>query len=142
MIYFNVKDENLKKYLRELTDRAFAKSVKIAEHVYRNMPHLLLNIYDCDISINKKNLTQFLSEMPQKIDMKKLSLPLVSDNMGVCLLRESHISVHSFDDYVCVDIFSCKPYNVEVATNYTIDHFKPRTLEIELLYRAEKLGYY
>jgi len=41
------------------------------------------------------------------------------------MIAESHISIHTFpdQDYVFVDIFSCKNFDVDKAIGYVLDAF-------------------
>jgi S-adenosylmethionine decarboxylase len=136
MRQFNIKDHNkIDRYLRNLTERVMKDNIKISKHFYRNMPHLCLDMHDCSTSVNKKNLLEFLLESPKKVGMQIAAPPLVYRNQGLIPIKESHISVHSSKNHIFVDIFSCKPFNIGVATNYALDYFKPMTFQIELLYR-------
>lgn len=141
MRHFNVKNRKFKEYLKTLTDKVLKDNVKISEHCYRNMPHLILDIHDCSTSINKKTLLEFLFESPKKIGMQICASPLVSKNHWIIPLKESHISVHYSNEILYVDVFSCRPFDIEAITNYTLEYFTPQTFEIELLYRgAREIG--
>ncbi len=143
MRHFNIEDRSkINRYLRNLTERVMKDSIKISEHFYRNMPHLFLDMYDCSTSVNKKNLLEFLLESPKKIGMQIAAPPLFYRNHGLIPIKESHISVRFSNNCIFVDIFSCKPFDIGVATNYALDYFKPQTFDIDLLYRAKLAGIY
>src|SRR3989338_4558572 len=79
-----------------------------------------------------------LNKMPEKIGMTKMTLPYVAkwfDKFststtpgisGFVMLAESHISIHTFPDYdyVFIDIFSCRRFDVENAAKYITDAFE------------------
>jgi len=80
--------------------------------------------------INRKNLLKFLLESPNKIGMKICASPLFYRNHGIIPIKESHISVHSFESHIFADIFSCKPFDIKAATNCSLNYFKPQTFDI------------
>ena len=68
-----------------------------------------------------------LEQLPPLIDMRILDGPYVVEGMpynpgitGFAIIDFSHISVHTFTDcdYVMVDIFSCKAYDVDVVRRF------------------------
>lgn len=77
-----------------------------------------------------------LNKLPEKIGMTKMTLPYVvkwmdkfsAGNEGVSgfvMIAESHISIHTFpdQDYVFMDIFSCKEFDAEKAVKYLVGAF-------------------
>ena len=71
--------------------------------------------------------------------MKVLYKPVVVEGVdynpgfsGFCLIDFSHISIHTFlkTGEICVDIFSCKPYNPERVKNYLLKVFAPKRKDI------------
>ena len=115
-------------------------------------PHLMLDCYEC----NEKKLRdlnfvlKFLNDLPDLIDMHKISEPHAIDYPGnpksfdkggisaVVIIAESHISIHTFPShrYMSVDIFSCKNFDVERATDFTIKTFEVKKVEKKLLNRG------
>ena len=113
-------------------------------------PHLTFDASGC----NKKKLTdqtfvyRFLNDMPSIIGMTKISLPYVVEWLdkwaktpgytGFVILAESHISVHTFpdQDYVFMDIFSCRGFDAEMATKYLIQAFEATKYEKHVLKRG------
>ncbi len=91
--------------------------------------HLILDGYCQDSSIigNLGEVHRFLDEFPEEMGMTKVlppyvfqyqsSSPLDSGISGIVIIAESHISIHTFPvrNYLSVDIFSCKPFDVEEA---------------------------
>ena len=140
MRHFNIEEsDEIDRYLRRLTQKVKKANVKISEHFYSNMPHLFLDMYNCSTSVSKRNLLEFLLESPKRIGMQIVAPPLFYRNHGLIPIKESHISVHSSNNCVSIDIFSCRPFDIRVVTNYALEYFKPQTFNIELLYRAKSV---
>ena len=57
---------------------------------------------------------------------------------GFVLIAESHISVHTFPDrgYLNVDIFSCKPFDAELAVNELVGRFGIMEVRMQVLDRG------
>lgn len=114
-------------------------------------PHLTLDLSDCNID-KLKDLDfvfKILNDLPDKIGMTKVTQPhvfhyegLVPEDKGVTgmvIIAESHISVHTFSEknYIFVDIFSCKPFDVEFAAKYIIDAFEAKKIEKNIVHRGK-----
>jgi S-adenosylmethionine decarboxylase len=113
-------------------------------------PHLTLDLSQCNK--NKLNDLDFifkiLYELPEKIHMTKITQPyvfpysgLVPEDKGVTgfvVIAESHISVHTFQekDYVFIDLFSCKNFDVEKAAKYLIEAFEAKKVAKNILQRG------
>lgn len=115
-------------------------------------PHLILEAYGC----SKKNLSdltmvcEVLEQYPEKLNMTKIMPPYVFRYSGavpedwgvsgVVLIAESHISIHTFPDkqFVTLDIFSCKDFDVDEAIKYFCSIFKPESYEKQLLMRGRE----
>ena len=113
-------------------------------------PHLTMDMYGC----NKKKLKDvnfvynFLSELPEMIGMTKIMPPYTFSYSGVkpedwgvsgiVLIAESHISVHTFPEkgYASIDIFSCKEFDVESASDIIASRFEAKTYERNFLMRG------
>ena len=115
-------------------------------------PHLTLDLYGC----NKEKIsdlefvTSILNELPDLINMKKISLPNVifypgsegtfdkGGISGFVLIATSHITIHTFieQEHVFFDIFSCKNFDVEKATSYLIDKFEAKKVDKNLFQRG------
>ena len=96
-----------------------------------NYNHLIIDGLECDPSKldDEKAILALLNSLPEKIDMKRLSNPLVfkgSDHLpgltGVVIIETSHIAFHTFTDTnkVNIDIYSCKDFNNEMV----LDEFR------------------
>ncbi len=119
-------------------------------------PHLILDLADC----NPEKLDDFelcfriLNELPDEIGMTKITQPhvfrysgLVPEDegiTGVVIIAESHISLHTFPSkkYAFMDVFSCKPFDVECAKRYIITAFESRDPQVFVTERGEKFPRY
>ena len=90
-----------------------------------------------------------LNKLPAKIGMTKMTLPYVVKWMdkfasgtegvsGFVMIAESHISIHTFpdQDYVFMDIFSCKQFDAERAIKYLVDAFEATKYDKHILKRG------
>ena len=114
--------------------------------------HVLLDLNECDgdISSSIDTCINFLNELPNQISMTKITQPyvfpysgLVPEDKGITgmvIIAESHISIHTFPlkKYVFIDIFSCKPFNCELAIEYCVKTFDSKDPSIQILDRGEK----
>jgi S-adenosylmethionine decarboxylase len=115
-------------------------------------PHLVLEAYGCSKSaLSDLNLiSQALDAYPEQLDMTKIMPPYVfrysgavPDDWGVSgvvLIAESHISIHTFPDkeFVTLDIFSCREFDVEKAIEYFCSIFNPESYDKQLLMRGRE----
>ena len=99
--------------------------------------HLTIDASLC----NKKKLVSqslvydILNNLPEKLDMHKMTLPQVVKWLdpgatiegisGFVMIAESHISIHTFPekDYVFIDVFSCKGFDVDSAVKLLTNAF-------------------
>ena len=115
-------------------------------------PHLALDLYGCSkkkIS-DKKFIYKLLDELPDLIGMKKISRPNAVfyegsegtfDKGGVSgfvLIATSHITIHTFieQEHAFVDIFSCKNFDVDKATDYLMKNLEAKRGDKNLLQRG------
>ena len=80
-----------------------------------------------DCPTTTEQVRTILEQLPPLIDMRILAGPFVVEGMpynpgitGFAIIDFSHISVHTFTDcdYVMVDIFSCKAYDLGVVRGF------------------------
>ena len=76
-----------------------------------------------------------LDRYPGAINMTKITSPMVMEYVGdkpedwgvtgFVIIAESHISIHTFPDrgYVWVDVFSCKEFDTDGATDMIVEAF-------------------
>ena len=109
-----------------------------------------MDMYGC----NKKKLKDvnfvfnFLDELPSMIGMTKIMPPYTFSYSGlkpedwgvsgIVLIAESHISMHTFPEknYVSLDIFSCKDFDVEAAVDIIASKFEAKTYEKNFFMRG------
>ena len=115
-------------------------------------PHLTLDLIGCPKEILQDYNLHFklLKDLPEIIGMTPITQPyvfpysgLVPEDKGITgivIIAESHLSVHSFEDkgYTFIDMFSCKPFDVEKAEKYIMDLFKPEKVERNLIQRGKE----
>ena len=90
-----------------------------------------------------------LDKLPDKIGMTKMTLPYVVKWLdkfahgtegisGFVMIAESHVSIHTFpdQDYVFMDIFSCKEFDAEKAVTYLLRAFEAKKYEKNVLKRG------
>jgi S-adenosylmethionine decarboxylase len=113
-------------------------------------PHLMLDGYGCDKSkLQDLNLIyRILDELPTRIGMTKIMPPYVFKYSGLkpedwglsgfVLIAESHISIHTFPEknFVSADIFSCKHFDSEFASEYLKKTFGMVKVESTVLDRG------
>ena len=113
--------------------------------------HVTIDASKCD----KQKLASYslvydvLNHLPAKIGMTKMTLPYVakwldkfSDGTpgisGTVMIAESHISIHTFpdQDYVFMDVFSCREFDVEKAVNYLLRAFDAKKHTVKTFKRG------
>lgn len=113
-------------------------------------PHLALDCYHCDRALleDLSLVYETLDVCPDHIGMTKIMPPYVFRYSGkvpedwgvsgVVLIAESHISVHTFPEkeFMSVDIFSCKCFDVERAIRYMVERFQVGRYEHQVLDRG------
>ena len=115
--------------------------------------HLMIEAYNCPPEVlNDANLAyKILDEVPEKIGMHKLIKPYVvfaeaNDKRdpggwsGFVIIQESHISLHTFikRHFATIDVYSCKPFDTNIAINYFKKLLKTNDFEINIETRGKK----
>ena len=118
-------------------------------------PHLMLDLYGCkkEKLVDAKFVLEFLDELPKILGMKKVSGPHLLEYpsnpdtwdkggiSAIVIIAESHISIHTFphpNGYMNIDIFSCKEFDVELATQKISESFGAEKFEKQLLWRGRE----
>jgi S-adenosylmethionine decarboxylase len=114
--------------------------------------HYIINAYDCKANLDSvEAVRDLLVELVESVKMKRLSEPFVvfhnaenyqnSGVTGIILLSESHVSIHTFSNRgeIYMDLFSCKPYDVEIIRKKIVDFFKIGKLDETIIERGEIL---
>lgn len=101
----------------------------------------MMDLSECDRAIldDLDACFKLLNTLPEKIGMTKITQPYVfrysgpipeDDGItGVTIIAESHISLHTYPrkGYVFVDLFSCKPFDVEEAKDCIVQFFQSKS---------------
>lgn len=114
-------------------------------------PHLMLDCYESpkDLLSDIGFLYDVLNELPEVIGMHKIMPPYVFRYdggdipedwglSGIVLIAESHIAIHTYPEkeYLTVDVFSCKEFDLNEAKDYIIEKFMVKRYEIHHLERG------
>lgn len=113
-------------------------------------PHLMLDLNECNPEkLNDYRLIfDLLATIPDKVGMTKITQPhvfpysgLVPEDegiTGIVVIAESHISIHTFPkkNYVFIDIFSCKYFDLEEIKQELIDVFESKKFDIHYTKRG------
>jgi S-adenosylmethionine decarboxylase len=113
----------------------------MTKHRYGYGPHLMMDLDDCDPAIldDLDACFKLLNMLPDKVGMTKITQPYVfrytglipedEGITGVTIIAESHISLHTYPrkGYAFVDLFSCKPFDVEEAKDYIVQFFQSKS---------------
>ena len=116
--------------------------------------HLTIDGYGGDAGIlnDQKVISLALSDLPKKLGMKTLSLPMVisaPDNdlkdpggwSGFVIIAESHISLHTFPKrrFISADIYTCKNgLDTQKIITYFTETFKLSDIETNLIKRGTR----
>lgn len=113
-------------------------------------PHLMLDLNGCNESIldNLDACYSLLKDLPSIVGMTAITQPyvfrysgLVPDDQGitgVTIIAESHISLHTYPkkQFAFVDVFSCKPFDTERATDHIVRFFESTSPAIHIQERG------
>ena len=92
--------------------------------------------------LTEQQVIDFLMAMPSReyLDMTLILGPKVYKTQGgwagVCIIAESHVSIHCQDLTVHADIFSCRPFDVRPVTNYCRDQLELGNMVLHQLKRG------
>lgn len=120
------------------------------KRVFEAGTHLILDGYTSNTLIlqDLDRVRAFLNEYPDCMHMTKIMPPYVfryqgdssqdSGLSGIVIIAESHISIHTFPTkgYVSVDVFSCKPFDIDEATQYLVEYFHLSNFHRQVLDRG------
>ena len=113
-------------------------------------PHLMMDLGDCNPAIldDLEACFKLLNTLPDKIGMTRITQPYVfrytghipedEGITGVTIIAESHISLHTYPKkgYAFVDLFSCKPFDVEEARDYIVQFFQSKSPVVHIQERG------
>ena len=103
--------------------------------------HLVMRLSEIEnrAALEGQNVTRFLTDLVGRIGMRILAGPLVAEEngdpmhrgwSGVIILYESHAAIHTYPELgqAFLDIFSCKPYEVELVKEILSESFGSFTI--------------
>ncbi len=113
-------------------------------------PHLTIDASGCNIEKLKDAglVYDILLNLPTLMGMTPMTLPYVvkwkdkwADTPGVSgfvMIAESHISIHTFpeENYVFIDVFSCKGFDIDKAAEYLTKAFDAKKSEKNVVKRG------
>jgi S-adenosylmethionine/arginine decarboxylase-like enzyme len=109
--------------------------------------HLILDCAGCNNNIKSKDqIKLFLTDLISKIDMTAVGDPVIEHlltgeiNQGFSVLQlitTSNITAHfvEHDNSAYIDVFSCKPFDIDLAQSVVTAHFDPTTVKQTFLRR-------
>lgn len=114
---------------------------------------LIIDASGCDPSVmNRTKLTEFLTTLSRKIDMTLALTPFFWDELNGGATDEPHLkgtSVFQFIEtsnivlhtltkleVVFLNVFSCKPFDVQVVEKYTQQFFSARSINSQCINRT------
>ncbi|MBI4173133.1 MAG: adenosylmethionine decarboxylase [Candidatus Aenigmarchaeota archaeon] len=113
-------------------------------------PHVMVDASKCvfDKLVDYDLVFDILDNLPAKLGMTKMTAPYVVKWLdkfgtvpgvsGFVMIAESHISIHTFpdQDYVFIDIFSCREFDTEKAIKYLVSSFGAKKVTTKVIKRG------
>lgn len=116
--------------------------------------HVTIDGYggDYDLLNNEKIIFHVLSDLPKKLGMTKLTVPMVVSARangekdpggwsGFVIIAESHIAVHTFPKrlFVSADVYTCQSdMDTKAIFDYFTETFKLTDIETNFLKRGSR----
>ena len=116
---------------------------------------LVLDLHGCESKLfNRDYIDKFFTDLCELIEMEKCEvhfwddvgvpeeeqqiLPHTKGTSAVCFILTSTIVIHTLDilGAVYVNIFSCKPFDPDVASEFTSERFKAGTCKKTFIERT------
>lgn len=112
--------------------------------------HLIIDAYEVQSKKlkDRKSLMHLLEDLPTQLKMRILKKPVIGKIAsegypdwglsGFVILYESHISFHTWpeENYVAMDIYSCKEIDEQAARAYLKNHFGSGKFKIKSIARG------
>lgn len=106
--------------------------------------HTIWDVYCCDP--NKCSLVQdartILNDIVNELKLGKVNEAYKQFEpvgaTGFILLEESHISIHTWPEknYVAIDVFSCKPFDIEKINHLIQSFFQTENIDTKVISRG------
>jgi len=117
--------------------------------IFSNNPwgfHLMIDLYECNFKkiSDESYIKQFVIDLCEHIEMTRHG-DLLIDRFGVdegysfCqLIEESNIAAHFIESRsgACIDIFSCKAFDRDKATEFCVNYFEAYGYNSEVFNRG------
>ena len=110
--------------------------------------HLMLDCSGCDIEAiaSRDNIYRFIKDLVERIDMVAHGEPIIEyllpgdPKQGYSLMQlitTSNICGHfmELDGTAYFDVFSCKPFDQEVAKTVVDEYFRPKRMRVNYITR-------
>lgn len=115
-------------------------------------PHLIVDAYGCDPAVlgDLGAVYRLLDVLPELIGMQKIRPPLVQQHLnpadrewgitGDVIISTSHCAIHTYParGVAFLDIFSCRPFDVDRAMEFLREALRPATMDTQVLQRGRK----
>ncbi len=113
-------------------------------------PHLTIDASNCNVRklTDVRAVYDILNKLPSFMRMTLMTLPYVvkwkdkwaktEGISGFVMIAESHISIHTFpeENYVFIDVFSCKNFDTDKAAEFIIKAFEAKKSEKNVVKRG------
>lgn len=110
--------------------------------------HLMLDCSGCDIEeiASRDNIYRFIKDLVERIDMVAHGEPIIEyllpgdPKQGYSLMQlitTSNICGHfmELDGTAYFDVFSCKPFDIEIAKTVVNEYFHPKKMRVNFITR-------
>ncbi|MFN7088700.1 MAG: S-adenosylmethionine decarboxylase [Candidatus Paceibacteria bacterium] len=114
--------------------------------------HWIFDASGIPVGLTKKKslIKRALKDLAKLCNMRIIAGPIVVKGApynpgltGICVVDFSHISIHTFSDprEICVDVFSCRPFDPKKIHRYLLRTFRAsrkNSIYLEVKYPYEK----
>lgn len=110
--------------------------------------HLLLDCRNCNRELigSRDNIYNFVKTLVERIDMVAVGEPVIEmlcegdPKVGYSMMQlisTSNITGHFMDisGEVYIDVFSCKPYDINIAEQCVREFFEPENIRVNFITR-------
>lgn len=112
--------------------------------------HTIWDIYDCNIEKSSfvEPIKKILNTIVDELQLGKVEEAYKQFEpfgaTGFILLEESHISIHTWPEngFVAIDVFSCKPFDIEKINLIIKDFFETNFVETKVITRGNVAQYF
>jgi len=117
---------------------------------------LIIDLHDCSTKkFNRAGLEIYFQQLCELIDMeredlhfwdyaddpdaKELAPPHLQGTSAIQFITTSNVTIHTLDKLkkVFINVFSCKPFSVEIVTRFTEKYFKAEQIKTAIVERGK-----